>query len=187
MAYRKVHINLSVDDEKYQQYRLSLRGTRFDRNGEVNASAALSYHMECVVEEQRKNAMLEEQIKNGVAPEKITLTSEILQTNDEYITNHLNKLLETKQSDVDEVIARKEPERQEKIYNYFAPICSNIVDRVVVKEEVVEPEFKPRVATEQEVRLLKRFEKEPEHVVITAVKRLRQEVREGKVIMEVRA
>lgn len=182
----KTHQPVSMPFGLFEEFDEALKGTRFDINGKRNRSAAICEFMKSMIYERKKSTM-EEQIKNGEALERQSPTSDILQTNDEYINNQINKLMENKQEVTDAVISRQEHERQAKIYNYFAPICENIFDRSQTKTKQEQPVFKPRVATEQEIRLLKRFEKEPEHVVISTVKRLRQEVREGKVVIKVAA
>jgi hypothetical protein len=184
MGYRKVHVCVSLDDEEYQEYRTSLKGTRFDRNGNVNASAALRYHIQSVNEERKKQeSPTQEQIH-------VSESSDMLQSTDEYVTKQIIKLLEFKTDVTDDIIAEMEQEVQRKIYNHFNQINRCIVRRLGKRfddqnEEEKKQQVRVRVATEQEVRMLKFYEGRPEQEVISVVKVLRREIEEGKVKIEV--
>lgn len=64
MSRRKVQIHFSLDEGDYEDYRKSLRGTRFDKNGEVNASAAIRYYIESVNEETKKSIALDQSVQD---------------------------------------------------------------------------------------------------------------------------
>jgi hypothetical protein len=69
---RKVPIHLSLDEDDYEDYRASLRGTRFDSNGEVNASAAIRYHIQSVNEERKKSLALGQSVQDKSAIKQLS-------------------------------------------------------------------------------------------------------------------
>jgi hypothetical protein len=88
MGDRKTGIHVTIDNDVYRQYRNSLRGTRFDNDGQINASAALRYHMECVVDANQQRR------REEVIPQLPTTetTSDILQSKNDYLVKEVNKI-----------------------------------------------------------------------------------------------
>jgi len=152
----KTHQPVSMPFGLFEEFDEALKGTRFDNNGKRNRSAAICEFMQSMIHEKRKS-ILEQQIKDGEALDRQSPTSDILQTNDEFISNQINKLMENNQDITDAVIAKQELDKQEKIYNYFAPICGNIMDRSQSKVESEQVKEQRVILTEEDKALLSKW------------------------------
>jgi len=95
---------ISMPRELFYDFRKALRGTRFENkdSGEVNASAAIRELMESVVTERNKK---EELVTQQQVP---SITSDILQTNDEYVDKTVNNLLVIDEIDLQHSIQKLE-------------------------------------------------------------------------------
>ncbi len=76
---RKVPIHMSLDEDEYEDYRLLLRGTRFEKNGEINASAAIRYYIQCVLEEGKKTLALGQPIQDRSAIKQLNTNKDTKQ------------------------------------------------------------------------------------------------------------
>lgn len=164
--------SISMPDGLFYEFKKALRGTRFEdkMSGEINGSSAIRELMQSAIDERNQK---EEMVEATANP-----TSDILQTTDEYFTKGIDKVLDIDPEIADEIIAKQEPGKQIRIYNQFDAISRNIVNRLKNTKTETEPES--RIATENELHLLNLYKGRPEQEVISAVKKLRIEVKEGR-------